>query len=127
MADVLLDSTVVIDLSRRRPEVVAYVGVRPGRDFLLHHVTAAEVLSGAKSKADLRSLDDLLERFAPAAPTREDFDHCLAFVRRLNLSHGIGWPDCLIAATALRLGVTVVTLNDKHFRAIRGLKVLRPY
>ena len=48
-------------------------------------------------------------------------------VARLNLSHGIGWPDCLIGATALRLRVAVVTLNDKHFKAIRGLRVVRPY
>ena len=35
--------------------------------------------------------------------------------------------DCLIAATCLRLGLPLVTVNDKHFRPIRRLRVIRPY
>jgi hypothetical protein len=50
----------------------------------------------------------------------------IAFLR-LGYFHGVGWPDCLIAATCIRLGLPLVTLNDKHFRAIRGLRVVRPY
>ena len=90
MADTILDSTVVIDLSRRRQEAMAYIGMRPGKYFLLHHVIAAEVLGGAKNRADLRSLDDLLERFTPAAPTREDFDHCLSFVDSISRTGSAG-------------------------------------
>jgi predicted nucleic acid-binding protein len=43
------------------------------------------------------------------------------------LSTRLGWPDCLIAAAALRLDLPLVTLNDKHFKPIRGLRVVRPY
>ncbi len=51
----------------------------------------------------------------------------MVFAKRYSLSHGVGWPDCLIAATALRLGLPVVTLNDKRFKVFKGLRVVRPY
>lgn len=123
----MLDSTIVIDLSKQRPEAIAFVGRRPGRSFYLHPASAAEILVGAKNRSDLRRLDDLLSRFRSAEPSTDDFDHCLSFVRRYHLTHNVDWPDCLIAAAAMRLDVPVVTLNDKHFRCIRGLRVVRPY
>ena len=33
----------------------------------------------------------------------------------------------LIAAAAVRLHIPVATLNDKHFRSIPSVKVIRPY
>ena len=33
-------------------------------------------------------------------------------------------PDC---GDVLRLGLPLLTLNDKHFKAIRGLRVVRLY
>ena len=56
-----------------------------------------------------------------------DFVAGLGLVQRHTLGLSIGWPDCLIAATCLRLDLPLVTLNDKHFKPIRGLSVLRPY
>jgi predicted nucleic acid-binding protein len=39
----------------------------------------------------------------------------------------VDWPDCQIAATALRLGLEVFTQNLKHFAAFAGLRVVRAY
>jgi predicted nucleic acid-binding protein len=90
-------------------------------------VSAAELLGGAVDRREIRALADLVGRFEHVRCQPEDFDHCLAFVKRYTLSHGIGWPDCLIAATALRLKLPIATLNDKHFRPFRDLKIIRPY
>ncbi|HMN42055.1 MAG TPA: PIN domain-containing protein [Phycisphaerales bacterium] len=73
------------------------------------------------------ALSELLARFDRVRVAPIDFDHCVVFAKRYSLSHGVGWPDCLIAATALRLGLPVVTLNDKRFKVFKGLRVVRPY
>ncbi len=83
--------------------------------------------AGALDRRDLNRLVGGVAHLRRVRVEARDFDHCLAFVRRLALSHGVGWPDCLIAATALRLGLPIVTLNDKHFKVFKGLKVRRPY
>jgi tRNA(fMet)-specific endonuclease VapC len=36
----------------------------------------------------------------------------------------IDFPDLIIGATALHLGFDVVTLNEKHFQKIPGLKIV---
>ena len=43
------------------------------------------------------------------------------------LSHKIGILDCLIAATAVRLGASLYTFNTPHFQVIPGLDVRSPY
>ena len=60
-------------------------------------------------------------------PDEADGLAALDLYRHFRLSHGVDWPDCQIAATALRLGVEVYTQNVKHFTAFPGLRVVRPY
>ena len=60
-------------------------------------------------------------------PDESDADLSIDLLKSCRLSHGVGWPDCLIAATALRSSLTVVTTNVKHFSVIPTLQVVRPY
>jgi predicted nucleic acid-binding protein len=43
---------------------------------------------------------------------------------QMDLGIRIDFADLIIGATALHLGFDVVTLNEKHFRLIPGLKTL---
>jgi len=47
--------------------------------------------------------------------------------REYPLSHGVGFLDSLIGASAHHYDLIVCTLNDKHFRPLPDLKVERPY
>ena len=127
MIRLLIDAAVLIDVFNGVEAAATFAREQPVSTMGLHPVVEAEVLAGARSRANLRWLIEAMTRFPRVHATHEDFDHCSAFIRRYHLSHGIGWPDCLIAATAMRLGLPVATTNLKHFRAIRGLKVVRPY
>ncbi len=124
---VVVDSTVVIDLLHDHPGALSFAGDHPVSRWTLHPVVEAELLTGVRNTTELRALDRALRSLPRLRMNPVDADHALAFVRRHTLSHGVGWPDCLIAATAMRLGLPVATTNVKHFRAIRGLKVVRPY
>lgn len=44
----------------------------------------------------------------------------------IRQSHKIRLPDAVIAATCLVQALTLVTINDKDFIGIKGLKVLNP-
>lgn len=124
----LFDSTVVIDGHNGDARALAYLEplIRKGAAFT-HPVSAAEVLAGALNRRELTSLDRFLGAFRMAGVKQRDFLDALNSLRLLTLAHRIGWPDCLIAATGIRLGLPVVTVNDRHFRLIRGLSVIRPY
>jgi predicted nucleic acid-binding protein len=92
-----------------------------------HLLVASELLTGARDKAEQRLIDSFLQSFDLALPTEADRLTALDLYRQFRLSHGVDWPDCQIAATAIRLGVEVFTQNVKHFTAFPGLGVVRAY
>jgi len=129
MADrFVLDTSVLIDFRRDHPHARALVvGLLTKGAAFVHPVVAAELLQGVFDRDDQRRTIELLATFKRPAVKPSDFEACLSLMSQFRLSHGIGWPDCLIAATCIRLGLPLVTTNDKHFRPIRGLGVMRPY
>jgi predicted nucleic acid-binding protein len=128
MSDRLLDSTVVIDFLRGRQEAVNYLNsLLPVGAPLTHVVVVAEVIRGARDRREQAAIEASIAPFQIVAPDEADARASLDLLRRYRLSHGIGWADCLIAATAIRRDLIVVTTNVKHFTPIPGLRVLRPY
>ena len=128
MADLLFDTTILIDLFQDDPRVGRYLGGLPDDTGLTTHaVVKAEVMVGLSDSRELGKFDRLFRRFELLHVTEADSETAISWLRRLHLSHKVGFPDCLIAATAIRVGVPVVTLNVRHFRLFKGLKVIRPY
>lgn len=124
----VLDTSVLIDHVRDRPAAVSYLrSLIPLGLARVHPACAAELLAGVGDRDDLRASIAFLGVFPRLSVKPIDFELCLQLVARHKLSSGIGWPDCLIAATCLRLGLPIVTLNDRHFRVVAGLRVVRPY
>lgn len=128
MSSSLIDSTVLIDYLRGRSEAVGYLdAVRSTEVQSTHIVVAAEVIEGARDAKDQAALATFLSTFNVVLPNEADSALSVDMLKGFRLSHGVGWPDCLIAATALRLGWSVITTNLKHFSPIPTLKVIRPY
>ncbi len=128
MAETLIDTAVIVDALRRKPRAAIYLAskIRAG-EAILHPLVAAEVIAGARNKLELSQFKNLLADFQKVSAESADWDDCLRIYSSLFLAVGLGWEDCLIAATALRLDMEVATLNEKHFKAIPKLKVFRPY
>lgn len=128
MEAVVLDSTVLIDYTRANQKAHAFLAAtRSTSTLATHAVVVAEVLSGARDKTEMREIEETLAPLRMLTPHASDFTTCLALLRQHLLAGGVDWPDCLIAATCLRRGLPIATTNDKHFKAIRGLRVIRPY
>lgn len=124
MPDGLIDSSVLIDCLRGRADAIGFLAAHTRRTHLL---VAAELLAGARDKQELTVIDRFLATFEIVSPTDADGRHALTLYRDHRLAHNVDWPDCQIAATALRLGVEVFTLNVKHFAALPNVRVVRAY
>lgn len=129
MADAYIaDATVLIDYLRAAPSAIEFLTpLLDRRAIVLHPAVLAEVLWGARDRRHLVQLDTELAKLKQCSIKSADMLTAIALVRTLTLSHGVGWPDCFIAATCLRLRLPLMTLNDRHFKPIRGLSVIRPY
>lgn len=115
MADLLLDTDVVVDHLRRHRMLAV-----PDRLTAYSSLTRAELYAG--QRVDEASLDLLLDRFIEIPVDRSIAEEG----GKIKRMHGIGLADALIAATAVITGRTLVTRNERHFRMIDGLTIRQP-
>ena len=128
MSKPIIDTSVLIDFLRGKAPAVGYLGNTPAAGkHCTHLIVAAELLAGSRNKLEMNVIDSFLASFELVIPNESDGLAALSLYRNFHLSHNVDWPDCQIAATALRLGNEVVTLNVKHYSAFPGLKVVKPY
>lgn len=128
MTRLLIDTSVLVDALRASTQSEDFiVDARRTDQLVVHPVVEAELLAGARDRAELRQVSRLLARFEQIALEHIDVRTSLRLLARHRLAGGVSWEDCLLAATALRSRTPIATLNDKHFRVFRGLRVVRPY
>jgi predicted nucleic acid-binding protein len=90
-------------------------------------ISVFELLAGCRSLRELRSTLRSLTTLEIAQVESGDSIQALQWYRSYHLSLGVGFLDCLVAMAARRLDCPVYTLNTKHFSALPGLKIIRPY
>ena len=124
----IVDSVIIIDYLRRKPQAISFLdSLRATNALMTHSAVVAEVPSGARNKREQAIVDDLFGLFHVTPLAQEDVGRSLDLLREYRLSNGVGWLDCLIGATAARTGIPVATLNEKHLAILPGVTVHRPY
>jgi hypothetical protein len=123
----LIDTPILIDVLRKRVEAETYILDTTPQNLCTHDTVVAEILMGVRDGKELAAVDRFLQPFQILHLTEVDSARAIELLHQFKLSHGTGYLDCLIAATALRLNMPVATTNDKHFRPIPNLQVIRPY
>jgi len=110
----LLDTDVLVEYLRGRPEAIEYLeGLES--DLFVSVVSVAELFSGVKGDEEERTLEQFLLAFT-ALPVTERAARLGGLYRRdFGPSHGTGLADALIAATAEENGTNLVTFNRRHF------------
>jgi predicted nucleic acid-binding protein len=91
---------------------------------LLSVQTYLELLQGAENRQQHEQTKSFLKTFGFATlPFTENIGHRAAvYIEEYALSHGLRAGDAIVAATAAENGLTLCTVNKKHFVPIRDLK-----
>ena len=129
---VLLDTSLYISNFNRNRHAEAITDLIRSRVLYLHSVVFEELLAGARSR-DLRQLERFKKPFLGAGrvvtPRDEDWEETGMVVNRLiarremNSKGAVGLThDILIALSARRQGIRVITENRRDFELIRSLK-----
>ncbi len=120
----ILDSCILIDISRQRAEAVSFVGgleIVPSVSVL----TVTEVLSGVRNQRERRLFDRLFLDWNVMEVDHETAELAARWLNQYRASHGLDIVDAIIAAMAKGHGLELITLNRKHFPMFPGLKA--PY
>jgi predicted nucleic acid-binding protein len=83
-----------------------------------------ELIQGVRNVKEQKTIRDLItELNFIRLPITENCCHRASIlIEEYALSHGLRAGDAFIAATALELNFTLVSGNERHFKAIKGLK-----
>jgi len=121
----LIDTDVMIDVSRRVAAAAAYVDSLD--EIAISILTAHELIVGARNQRDADGIDSLIKTYPVHAQLDAQITH-LAYelLKRYAKSHGLRTFDALIAATAIQNGFTLVSRNRKHFQVISELNLEVP-
>ena len=119
---ILLDSDVLIDVSRGVPEALDTLQrIEAVDEPAISIITQMELIVGCRDRRELRSLERFLEGFSIFKLSEPISDLAVDLLRRYRLSPGLLLADSLIAASALIHEIPFMSKNAKHFRFIEGL------
>ena len=120
----LIDTDVIIDYLRDRPEAVTYLE-NLTEPLLISAVTVAELYAGVRDGAERIALDSFIQAFEIVTVEEEIAVKGGLYRRDYSKSHNTGLADALIAATAEVRSAELVTLNKMHYPMLSD--VIVPY
>jgi len=105
----------------------AYNFIEGNKGFYISVVTYIELLQGMQNKHELHLFRKKFRDWkAKIAYINEEISaKAMFYVERNYLSHSLELADALISATAIVYGLTLSTCNDKHYKVIKELELLR--
>ena len=122
---VIVDTDILIDVGRNDKKAVARLELEEERKNLaISIVTQMELIVGCRSKEELKTLDQFLNRFEVLSIDERIAEKAMELLRTYRLSHGLLIADSLIAATALIHQFPLLSKNQKDYKFIEELKLL---
>ena len=92
----------------------------------INTVVYLELIQGAKNKIEVEKIEKYLTRFELIHFDKAVSTKAIELIRTYSKSHGLMFPDAIVAATCLENNLTLITFNIKDFRFITGLKFVKP-
>ena len=120
----LLDTDILIDYLRGYTDAVLFVESSVA-EACISAMNIAELYQGVRNGEEQAKLGKMISALTSLPITSEIAELGGLFSRDYRPSHGCGLADCLVAATADLHGLTLATLNAKHFPMLRNLET--PY
>lgn len=119
----MLDTNIIIDYLKQKPDVVSFIEKYGKGNIVLSPFVVMEIYQGVLNKEDLNRTRKKLKGFTTLTIDQAIIDLALQIQQQYVLSHHLGIPDTLIAATALIYDLELITYNLKDFHFIPTLKV----
>jgi predicted nucleic acid-binding protein len=120
----LIDTDVLIDYFKDNPKAIEFLE-SPEITILISSITVAELFAGVRDGHEREKIENFISAFEFLPLTLEISRMGGLLKRDYGKSHGLGLADSLIAASSIISESTLVTLNIKHFKMIKNVKL--PY
>ena len=106
---------------------MAWLRALGSEELAVPGLVAMELLQGCRNRAEQQRVNRMLCPYRLYWPTQADCEWALQDYATYYLRHQLGILDALIAETAVGLGVTLATFNEKHYRVMPTFQTIQPY
>jgi len=113
----LFDTDVLIDYLRGYTPAVRYLEAHLD-EVSISCVSVAELFQGVRDGQERTKLSKMISALVVLPLTEEIAELAGLYRRDYRASLGCGLADCMIAATAARHELELVTLNARHFKML---------
>jgi len=105
----------------------AYNIIEESQNFFISVVTYMELVQGMRNKKELTTLRKALHAWKVQLLyiSEEISIKAMFYVEQHFLSHSVQSADALIGATAHVFALPILTGNDKHYKVMKGLELMK--
>ena len=121
----LVDTDVFIWLFRGNKKAATTISKL--ENIALSAVTYMELVQGMRNQKEFVLFRKTIHKYQwKLLPLTENISHrAIVFIENHHLSHSLKMADALIGATAIESGLTLLTGNYKHYKALPDLALVR--
>jgi len=119
---ILCDTNILIEFYRDHDDIVDVLRGIGLPNLAVSAITIGELYFGARDRRELLKIKKHLASLQRIPIDQETSELALSLLETYALSHRLNLPDAVIAATAMRHGLSLYTLNVKTFDSSRGFR-----
>jgi len=130
---ILIDADIIIQAERGLFDLDGWLTSQSNEEVKLAAITVAELWHGVERATGAHRtkrhlfLQKVLATFTVVPYTDQTgFEHARLWAELESSGQTVGPHDLILAATAIQTGSDVATFNERHFSAVKGLKVIKP-
>lgn len=123
---ILCDTDVLIEFYKNTTHIIQELHIIGQQHLAVSAITQAELYFGALNKAELNKIRTHVQSMSRFALDTMISDKFLTLMETYSLSHKLGIPDAIIAATAIVHHLPLYTLNTKHFQFLSDIELYHP-
>ncbi len=121
MAGFLIDTDMLIDISRGNGDAADFVDGLP-EEIFIGRISAMELIIGARNKRDQKVIEEFISVYSIKELSESIGREAHQRLKQYAKSHSLTMADALIAATAIVNHLDLVSKNEKNFRPIKELR-----
>ncbi len=124
---ILCDTNILIEVYKGNIDIIEKLTFIGQSNLAISDVTSGELLYGARDKRELKIIKEDISKLINLPITSEISNLAINLIQEYCLSHKLGLPDALIAATSLFYEIDLYTLNVKDFSYIDKISLLKAF
>lgn len=123
---ILIDTDILIDAGRNINTAIEKIKeLSKNKTVCISVITQMEMLVGCENKREQRIVEKYLNNFEIISITEQISEKAYELLSKYRLSHGLLIPDSLIAASAVIENIPLISKNQKDYKYISDLELIK--